>query len=119
MGKRDPNVEAKWRQLISSCAQSGQTAKAFCQEHGLAQSTFQYWRRRLRQLDGVVTGVEQRRATKQSKPTKHRFVQVAMTAATSSIQIHVADELVISVPTTLDRPTLTDIIAAARMARSC
>mgnify|MGYP006446476763 CR=1 FL=1 len=37
----------EWQRLLTSQATSGLSQKAFCQREGLAQSTFQYWKRRL------------------------------------------------------------------------
>jgi len=38
----------QWQTFIDQQAASGQTMVAFCAEHGLARSTFQRWKRRLR-----------------------------------------------------------------------
>ena len=40
MGKRDPNLEAKWRETMATWQQSGQTIKAFCREHGVTEGTW-------------------------------------------------------------------------------
>jgi len=37
-----------WSALISEQAASGQEVRAFCQEHGVDQSSFYRWRKRLR-----------------------------------------------------------------------
>jgi len=118
MGKRDPSREAKWREIVASWERSGQTVKAFCQERGVAQSALYSWRRELRRRDGQDTNP--RRATRgQSKETRNRFIQLQLAPMSSTLRIHLSDELAIDVPATLDRQTLTEIIAAARMAASC
>lgn len=38
----------EWRELIARFEQSGQTIKQFCAQQGLALSTFNRWRHRLR-----------------------------------------------------------------------
>jgi len=50
---RQPSTEKErlWRQLLAEQADSGLTIKAFCQERGLQQYTFQFWKRRIRLLD--------------------------------------------------------------------
>lgn len=38
----------QWQQLIEQQASSGQSQVAFCAAHGLSTTTFQHWKRRLR-----------------------------------------------------------------------
>lgn len=45
---RQPSRQ-KWQQLIEQQATSGQSQASFCASHGLAKSTFPYWKRRLKQ----------------------------------------------------------------------
>lgn len=119
MGRRDPSREAKWRETIASWEGSGQTIKAFCQEEGTGEGAFHYWRRELRRRDGR-DGRPRHRARKRSVEVGKRFVQLEVaTVASSPIRIHVASDLTIDVPATLDRQTLSEVFAAARMAASC
>jgi transposase-like protein len=37
----------KWRQIIESQRAGGQTAAAYCREHGVTQASFFAWKRRL------------------------------------------------------------------------
>jgi hypothetical protein len=117
MGKRDPNVDAKWREKIGMWERSGQTIKAFCQEQGATESSFHYWRRVLRRRDGQDARLDRR--AERSKGAAKRFIQLQLAPLSSSLRIHLADGLAIDVPATLDRQTLAEIIAAARMAASC
>lgn len=39
----------RWAKHIAQWEESGQTQKAFCAKHGLALSTFQWWRARAKQ----------------------------------------------------------------------
>ena len=119
MGKRDPNLEAKWRETMATWQQSGQTIKAFCREHGVTEGTFHSWRRELRRRDGQVASSRSRRTAQRSKAIGRRFIQLQVSPASSSLRIHLADEVAIDVPVTLDRQTLAEIMAAARMAASC
>jgi putative transposase len=43
-GKRS---EAQWRALVSAFKNSGMSRRAFCARHGVALSTFDWWRKRL------------------------------------------------------------------------
>jgi transposase-like protein len=38
---------AEWERLLRKQRRSGRTVEAYCAEHGLAESTFWYWRRRV------------------------------------------------------------------------
>ena len=40
---------ADWEQLMEQYESGGLKQRAFCEQHGLAYSTFCYWRKRLRQ----------------------------------------------------------------------
>jgi transposase len=46
---------AERRQLLDRYERSGLSQKAFCQRHGVALSTLQYWRRRARGTDQEPT----------------------------------------------------------------
>lgn len=39
--------EEFWRNHIQSCSQSSLSQERYCKEHGLALSTFSYWKRQL------------------------------------------------------------------------
>ena len=41
----------QWQQLIDEQEKSDQTQVAFCQTHGVAASSFQYWKRKLRRAE--------------------------------------------------------------------
>ena len=41
-----------WAEQIRRCRESGKSQKAFCQDTGLARSTFEYWKRKLQKTAG-------------------------------------------------------------------
>ena len=48
LGRRHTRLgEAQWRTLVSAFVESGTTRRAFCAQHGLSVSTFDWWRKRL------------------------------------------------------------------------
>lgn len=47
--KHEHRSEAEWRTILARFKVSGQSQLAFCREAGIAPTTFQLWRRRLRQ----------------------------------------------------------------------
>ena len=48
-GSEEQRSTAQWRALVGSYEASGLSARAFCAQCGVAQSTFDHWRRRLRE----------------------------------------------------------------------
>jgi len=48
-----------WEQLMAQYEASGLKQRAFCEKHGLAYSTFCYWRKRLRQSLSIESHSEQ------------------------------------------------------------
>lgn len=47
-GERKRRSRPEWQRLIEACETSELSQAAFCREHGIALTTFQYWKRRLR-----------------------------------------------------------------------
>ena len=39
----------QWAKIAEECAGSGMTNKAYCAEHGIAEKSYYYWLRRLRE----------------------------------------------------------------------
>jgi hypothetical protein len=42
---------ARWEKAVSEWCESGENQRAFCQKRGLPLSTFQWWRRRLKEVE--------------------------------------------------------------------
>jgi hypothetical protein len=70
---RDRKREQTWRQHLQRQQASGQTARAYCLRHGLAESAFHYWRRTI-----AVRDREARRA-----PPVPAFVPVVVAGRSS------------------------------------
>jgi putative transposase len=68
--------EAQWRALFSAFEASGETRRRFCARHGVALSTFEWWRRRLR---------EQARSTS-AAPLRSEALFVELTAPMAPIR---------------------------------
>ena len=62
---------SEWRALMGLYANSAETRKQFCARHGVALSTFAWWRRRLRQK--APTAVVARAA---AAPAHALFVEI-------------------------------------------
>ena len=46
--RRDAEMEAFWRKMVSQRGESGLTVRAFCKQQGQKQSRFYWWKRQLR-----------------------------------------------------------------------
>ena len=52
-GRRTRRTAAQWRELVERFERAGQSRGRFCAAHGLALSTFDLWRRKLRGAPAV------------------------------------------------------------------
>jgi transposase-like protein len=50
-GRRDRGKEWFWRRVLRQWRRSGQSVRAFCDEHGLSQPSFYAWRRCIAERD--------------------------------------------------------------------
>ena len=50
-GQRDPDRERMWRERVLAWGASGLSIRAYCDQHQLTETTFQYWRRELRERE--------------------------------------------------------------------
>jgi len=53
--KQGRRSASEWRALMRAFSRSGETRTRFCQRHGVALSTFAWWRRRLRDESTAVS----------------------------------------------------------------
>jgi hypothetical protein len=49
--QRDPRKEAAWRKHFLRQPVSGRSIRDYCQEHGLAESSFHFWRSEIARRD--------------------------------------------------------------------
>ena len=49
--RRDPELERQWRRRVAAWRESGQSAREFCETHGLSVPALYSWRRVLKQRD--------------------------------------------------------------------
>jgi transposase-like protein len=55
---RKRRTRAEWKQILSDYEASGLTQRRFCDEHGVAYSSFCNWRKRLSQENGASPLIE-------------------------------------------------------------
>jgi hypothetical protein len=58
--RHNPAKERFWRQTMRRQRRSGLTIRAYCEEHGLKEPSFYWWRRRLAWRDGQSENKTQR-----------------------------------------------------------
>ena len=123
--KRDPEKEAFWRLVLEEHQRSGLSAREFCRNEGLAESSFHSWKRVLADRDqesktparpsaghGPRSGQGKRLAPKNQdkKPStgENSFVPVEVVPS----PIATSQELTIRTPAgfTIDLPAAVDIV---------
>jgi transposase-like protein len=102
--QRDPR-ERLWRETMAAWRASGLSVRQYCRRHDLAEPSFYYWRRELRQRDG-------RRAS--SSPA---FVPVTVVPA-ATLEVRCPSGHVVTLPTA-DAATLRTLFAALTPEASC
>ena len=117
--QRDPVREQHWRERVAAWAASGLSMRAFCDQHQLTETTFQHWRRELRDRDEAAA----------SSPARPRFVPVTvlpngdpLTRSIGPVDVRCPSGHVVTVPGG-DPATLRTLFAAlaslAGEERSC
>lgn len=105
---RDARKEQQWRQWIQQWRASGQSVRAFCRRHGLAEPSFYAWRK-----------VLQRRA-----PAPPAFVPVRVladdaTSAAGGVTIVLAGGRTVRVEPGFDGATLRRLLAVLEGGPPC
>ena len=89
------NKSKNWRELVELWELSGQSQRAFCEEHELVASQFSYWKRKYRP----------------SSKTKPNFQQVSsLNGAASSFNLETSSGARVSVPMGFDSASLKRLL---------
>jgi len=119
--RRDPQRQRYWRGVIEQQAASGQSVRAWCRRHRVAESAFYFWRGELarRNAQANTTPPSASGATKPSAG----FVPVAVTADGTNdhrgrIEIVLGDGRSVRLTGPVDRQALADVVAVLE-ARAC
>ena len=99
---RDPALEREWRGRIRRHEESRLTVRAFCEQEGVSEHRFFWWRRRLKQ-DKSATSQSSRGAGKRKKARSagakrpgHSFLPVEIAGSSADPPPHV--EIVLDQP---------------------
>jgi transposase-like protein len=98
-----------WRGIVRCWRRSGQTVRAFCDEHGLSEQSFYGWRRTIEEQD------------QQAQTPDFVPIHVASAAAIPSAPLEVVagSGRVIRVPADFDAGALRRLLAVLEEGRSC
>jgi transposase len=100
--QRDPRKEARWRRHLRNQDASGLSVREFCQQEGLAESSFYYWRLEIERRDRAGNG--------EGKPA-FLAVEVNTPAHESAIEVVLASGHVLRVRGGFDADTLRQLLA--------
>ena len=73
----------QWRRRIAEQVHGGQSIRAYCKQHGLANASFHYWKRRLRA---------------EASPAPEGFLAVGVVASPSTLALEGPDGWTLRVP---------------------
>ena len=104
---RDRGREAEWRRVVREQKRSGLSVRAFCREHGVAESAFYCWRRELRRRRAEQ---EQRRENAGDSRPAFVPVHVAEGSSAGHIEIELSGGHRVHVTGPVDRAVLADVL---------
>lgn len=111
--RRDEYKEKFWRGVLRRFATSGQTVRAFCAAHQLAEPSFYAWRRALAERDAAAP---ESAPTSPCPPPAPAFVPVRLAdssnAMSSSIEVVLAGGRCLRLRGPVDRAVLAEVVAA-------
>jgi transposase-like protein len=121
----DRAKERFWRRMLCQWRRSGQSVRAFCAQHGLAEPSFYTWRRTLTQRDQVRR--QARGPGRQALPAQQAdsasdqpvFVPVRLLAPAAALEVLLSSGRLLRVPTGFDAATLRQLLAVLEEAPPC
>lgn len=120
-GQRDLGLERQWRDRMSRWRASGLSVREFCQQRGLTEPTFHYWRRELRTRDAAASTTAM--SSSSGKKSRPAFVPLTVVpSATLAVEVRCPSGHVVLLPSR-DATCLASLFAAlgpqARGTQSC
>ena len=101
---RDLSLERAWRKRMRQQERSGLTIRQFCQQEGLVDHQFSWWRSELKRRAIKSRGRTKNR-TKSTKPAQRKqTIKRSATTAAGFLPVHVESSLMPSVEIVLDEP---------------
>jgi len=101
---RDLALERAWRKRMRQQERSGLTIRQFCQQEGLVDHQFSWWRSELKRRIGDSRGANKKRP-KSASPVRRKKPSKRSTAtAANFLPVHVESSFTPSVEIVLDQP---------------
>ena len=100
----------KWRQIILSQRDSGQTVAAYCRARGIGQASFFAWKRRLRAASGATEFVEVKAAADAMPDADGAHEKVSTQGGAWAIEVCVRGGRQVRVRRGVDRELLIETI---------
>ena len=112
MSRHNPELEQRWRALLTEWKQSDLTISAFCERHNLTKPTFGYWQKKL----GIVRRVHTTSSTAISP--SNSFIPVAVVAE-PLVEVSVPGGLSFKLPLACDQESIHRWLSAAARSVAC
>ena len=101
---RDLALERTWRKRMREQERSGLTIRQFCQQEGLVDHQFSWWRSELKRRAGDSKGTNKKRQKSAGLVRRKKSSKRSTTTAGSFLPVHVESSLTPSVEIVLDQP---------------
>jgi transposase-like protein len=99
---RDLALERTWRKRMRAQERSGLTIRQFCQQEGLVDHQFSWWRSELKRRAG---NSRNKKSPKSASPVRRKkSTKRSTTTAANFLPVHVESSLAPSVEIVLDQP---------------
>ena len=101
---RDLSLERAWRKRMRQQERSGLTIRQFCQQEGLVDHQFSWWRSELKRRTGNSKGTNKKRPKSASPVQRKKSSKRSTPTAGSFLPVHVESSMTPSVEIVLDQP---------------
>lgn len=119
--KRARHSREFWQQMVAEQSTSGLSQRAFCEQHDLALSTFQWWRRRLKSRGPSAEPMKVKAATKAPDFVEIQLSQPAPVAAEEAegLEVCFPSGVRLRIPSGWDGQSLLEVLWALEVSGSC
>ncbi len=101
---RDLALERAWRKRMREQERSGLTIRQFCQQEGLVDHQFSWWRNELKRRTGESRATKPRTGTASPVRRNKKSSKRSAARAASFLPVHVESSFTASVEIVLDQP---------------
>ena len=116
--RRDGKKERSWRKLLQEQSRSGLSVRAFCEERGLRQHAFYFWRREVQRRDTERSALKSSQSgpVRRAVPQPQAFAAITVSDAgigssAPSIEIVLGNGVCLRLRESFDPKMLADVLA--------